>query len=59
MSEVMQSERPRSQERTAQDLGGLFYGVYPALVVDADDPEQLGRVKLAIQRYREARRCDE
>ena len=34
---------------------GLYYSIYPAKIVDNQDPKQLGRVKLAIpQVYRGA-----
>ena len=34
--------------RLARGLGGLFYGVYPALVTDIKDPASLGRVKVRL-----------
>lgn len=46
MSEAARRDDRIPQERTARDLGGLFYGVYPALVVETQDPDHLGRVKL-------------
>ena len=35
-------------ERSASGLGGLWYGVYPALVTDIKDPEGMGRVKITL-----------
>jgi uncharacterized protein involved in type VI secretion and phage assembly len=35
-------------ERTATGPGGLFYGVYPALVIDLDDPNDQGRVRIRL-----------
>jgi uncharacterized protein involved in type VI secretion and phage assembly len=34
--------------RLARGLGGLFYGVYPAVVSDLDDPARQGRVKVRL-----------
>jgi uncharacterized protein involved in type VI secretion and phage assembly len=34
--------------RLPRGLGGLFYGVYPALVVDVKDPSGQGRVKVRL-----------
>jgi uncharacterized protein involved in type VI secretion and phage assembly len=41
---------PQSHQdpRLARGLGGLFYGVYPALVTDIKDPASLGRVKVRL-----------
>jgi uncharacterized protein involved in type VI secretion and phage assembly len=35
-------------ERVASGLGGRWYGVYPALVVDIKDPDGQGRVKITL-----------
>lgn len=35
-------------ERVPGGLGGRFYGVYPAVVTDISDPDQLGRVKVRL-----------
>jgi uncharacterized protein involved in type VI secretion and phage assembly len=35
-------------ERVAAGLGGRWYGVYPALVVDIRDPDGQGRVKVSL-----------
>src|SRR5258708_1417769 len=35
-------------ERSPTGPGGLFYGVYPALVTDVQDPEGQGRVKVRL-----------
>ncbi len=35
-------------QRLPRGLGGLFYGVYPALVKDIKDPASLGRVKVSL-----------
>jgi len=35
-------------ERVPTGPGGLFYGVYPASVIDLVDPDQQGRVKIAL-----------
>jgi uncharacterized protein involved in type VI secretion and phage assembly len=35
-------------ERAATGPGGLFYGVYPALVTDLRDPDKQGRVKVKL-----------
>ncbi len=35
-------------ERAATGPGGLFYGVYPALVMDLQDPDNQGRVKVRL-----------
>lgn len=37
-----------SLERAATGPGGLFYGVYPALVTDVVDPNKQGRVKVRL-----------
>lgn len=39
---------PLDFERTATGPGGLFYGVYPALVLDLNDPDAEGRVKVRL-----------
>jgi uncharacterized protein involved in type VI secretion and phage assembly len=39
---------PRQDTRMPRGLGGLFYGVYPALVVDIKDPASQGRVKVRL-----------
>lgn len=36
------------QARTPGGLGGLFYGVYPALVTDIEDPDNQGRVRVRL-----------
>lgn len=36
------------QERVSTGYGGLFYGVYPALVSDVVDPDGQGRVKVRL-----------
>src|SRR5688572_30227684 len=40
-AEILESRSPRG-------FGGLFYGVYPALVRDIADPDNQGRVKIAL-----------
>ena len=35
-------------ERTAQGLGGRWFGIYPALVSDIKDPNGTGRVKVTL-----------
>ena len=37
-----------TDERSASGLGGRFYGLYPAKVVDNQDPDRQGRVKVAL-----------
>ena len=39
---------PADCERAPTGPGGLFYGVYPALVVDLQDPDSQGRVKIRL-----------
>ncbi len=34
--------------RLPRGLGGVFYGVYPAIVVDLDDPSSIGRVLVRL-----------
>jgi hypothetical protein len=36
------------QGRQASGWGGVFYGVHPALVKDIADPDNQGRVKVAL-----------
>jgi uncharacterized protein involved in type VI secretion and phage assembly len=36
------------EARTAKGFGGRFYGAYPALVRDVRDPDNQGRVKVAL-----------
>ncbi len=36
------------QGRVSTGLGGLWYGVYPALVIDIQDPDGQGRVKITL-----------
>jgi len=35
-------------ERAATGPGGLFYGVYPALVTEVLDPDKQGRVRVKL-----------
>jgi uncharacterized protein involved in type VI secretion and phage assembly len=46
------AERPMLEAmlaaRAAEGWGGLFHGVYPALVVDIKDPDSQGRVKIKL-----------
>src|SRR6476661_3180223 len=35
-------------ERLPAGLGGLWYGVYPAVVTDVRDPEGQGRVRVSL-----------
>ncbi|MEL7259826.1 MAG: phage baseplate assembly protein V [Pseudomonadota bacterium] len=39
---------PLTDPRAASGLGGQFYGVYPATVVDLADPEGQGRVRVRL-----------
>jgi len=39
---------PVDIERASTGPGGLFYGVYPALVTDLQDPDGQGRVKIKL-----------
>jgi uncharacterized protein involved in type VI secretion and phage assembly len=39
---------PQVDLRLSSGLGGLFYGVYPALVTDVKDPDGQGRVKVKL-----------
>ena len=39
---------PINLERASTGPGGLFYGVYSALVVDVQDPDSQGRVKVRL-----------
>jgi uncharacterized protein involved in type VI secretion and phage assembly len=39
---------PFDFERASTGPGGLFYGVYPALVTDLTDPDKQGRVKVKL-----------
>ncbi len=39
---------PQTDPRMASGLGGTFYGVYPATVVDLADPEGQGRVRIRL-----------
>jgi uncharacterized protein involved in type VI secretion and phage assembly len=39
---------PVDMERASTGPGGLFYGVYPALVTDLQDPDGQGRVKIKL-----------
>lgn len=39
---------PVDLDRAATGPGGLFYGVYPALVVDVQDPDNQGRVRVRL-----------
>lgn len=39
---------PLDLERAATGPGGLFYGVYPALVLELNDPDGQGRVKVRL-----------
>lgn len=36
------------EERSASGLGGLWYGVLPAVVVSIKDPQGMGRIKIAL-----------
>ncbi|HEY7066779.1 MAG TPA: phage baseplate assembly protein V [Chloroflexota bacterium] len=40
--------QPVELERAATGPGGLFYGVYPALVTDVVDPDNQGRVRVRL-----------
>ncbi len=37
-----------TEERVPSGLGGRWYGVYPALVSDINDPDKMGRVKVTL-----------
>jgi uncharacterized protein involved in type VI secretion and phage assembly len=37
-----------TEERVPSGLGGRWYGVYPALVSDIKDPDNMGRVKVTL-----------
>ena len=37
-----------SESRAAKGYGGRFYGAYPGLVRDVRDPDNQGRVKVAL-----------
>jgi len=39
---------PLDLERAATGPGGLFYGVYPAVVTDLNDPDGQGRVRIRL-----------
>lgn len=39
---------PTDFDRASTGPGGLFYGVYPALVVDVQDPDNQGRVRVRL-----------
>lgn len=41
-------ENPAVSDRLSLGLGGRFYGVYPALVSDINDPDGQGRVKIVL-----------
>jgi uncharacterized protein involved in type VI secretion and phage assembly len=47
MSRPMALDRERDA-RVATGLGGRFYGVYPAVVTDLNDPEGQGRVRIRL-----------
>ena len=36
------------EARVPTGLGGRWYGVYPAIVSDINDPEGLGRIKITL-----------
>lgn len=46
--EPIASDRAVREARLPAGLSGPWYGVYPAIVTDAGDPEQLGRVRVGL-----------
>ena len=48
MNDMTKNTAIRRNERAPQGFGGLFYGVYPAVVTETQDPDGLGRVKVAL-----------
>lgn len=46
------------QERQPEGLGGRFYGVYPAIVKDNQDPDGQGKVKICLPGFPDPKSAD-